>query len=193
MLDPISLTLLAGSTLTGVFGTLEKGRNAKRQANQEADSQLAQAQDLKDQASIQDQNANRIRASAVRITKNATETIQQTKLAQQAYRGEIRTAYSKAGVTSSGSATMTIEDQLIQDQIKLFNISDNAIFEADNAMFEASNLNKQANITKRQSQQAVKQAGYLRKAGKDAYRSSLFNAAGQIFGSAGQAYGASNA
>lgn len=192
MLDPVSLTLIAGSTLTNVFGQLEQGRNAKKQANQQADAQLAQAQDLKDQALIQEQNANRVRASAVRVAKNATETVKQTKQAQEAYRGEIRTAYAKSGVTSTGSASMTIEDQLIQDNMKLFNISDTANFDIENALFEATNLNKQATITRRQSQQAIVQAGYTRKAGKDAYRSSLFNAAGTIFGSAGQAYGASN-
>lgn len=184
--------MVAGSTITGVFGSLQQGIIAKKNARQEANNQLAIAQDLRDQALIQDQNSNTMRASAVRTAKNATETIKQTQNAQESYRGEIRTAYSKSGVTATGSANMTIEDQLIQDKMKLMNLSDNAIFDTNQILFEANQLNRQSDITRRQAGQAVKQSQYYIKAGKDAYKSSQLNALGQIFGSAGQAYGASN-
>lgn len=150
------------------------------------------AQDLRDQALIQDQNANNIRASAVRSAKNATETIQQTKKAQESYRGEMRSAYAKSGVTNTGSASMTIEDQLIQDKMKLMNLADNAVFDTNQMLFEANQLNKQSAITRRQAGQAVKQSKYTIQAGKDAYKSSIYNAVGQLFGGAGQIYGASN-
>lgn len=185
MAFPILAALAVGSTAVSVFGKVKEGKNAKKQANQVADSQIEEAKNIDEQASIQEQNANRIKASAARIASSTKDILKQTAKQQQARRGEIRTAYAKAGVTNTGSASLTVEQQLEEDQMKLFNMSDNAIFDIEQTLFEADQQMKQAGITRRQAEQTRKQAGYTRKAGKDAYKSSLLSGFGGILSGAG--------
>lgn len=185
MAFPILAALAVGTTAVNVFGKVKEGKNAKKQANQIADSQIEEAKNIDEQASIQEQNANRIKASATRIASSTKDVLKQTAKQQQAQRGEIRTAYAKAGVTNTGSASLTVEQQLEEDQMKLFNISDNAIFDIEQTLFEADQQMKQAGITRRQADQTRKQAGYTRKAGKQAYQSALWSAGGSILSGAG--------
>lgn len=181
----LPLVLAAAATAVNVFGKVKEGKNAKKQANQIADSQIEEAKNIDEQASIQEQNANRIKASATRIASSTKDVLKQTAKQQQAQRGEIRTAYAKAGVTNTGSASLTVEQQLEEDQMKLFNISDNAIFDIEQTLFEADQQMKQAGITRKQADQARTQAGYTRKAGKQAYQSALWSAGGSILSGAG--------
>lgn len=181
VLPLLAIAATAISAGNSIMGGVNARKNAKRQARIEE----MQADDAILQAEIQDDNADRIKISASRIAKNAIETLRQTALSQTAYRGEMRTAYAKAGVTNTGSASLTIDEQLMQDEMKLFYTADNARFETEQALFESQQMSKQANITRRQADQMRLQATYTKKAGKDAFISSLFNAGGSVLSSLG--------
>jgi hypothetical protein len=189
VLPLVGMALVAGSAAIGAFGKVQQGKNAKKQANQVADSQIEEAKNIDEQANIQEQNAERIKISATRIANNAKDTLQQTARALRANRGEMRKAYAKSGVTNTGSALLTVETQLEEDQMKLFNIGDNAMFDIEQTLFQAEQEKRQAGITRRQAQQTRTQAGYTRTAGKDAYKSSLWSAGGDLIGTAGNMMG----
>lgn len=61
------------------------------------------------------------------ISEAAQKTLEQTARQQTARRGAQRTAYAKAGVTMRGSAKLTLDEQIYQDELMLNEIADDAI------------------------------------------------------------------
>lgn len=61
------------------------------------------------------------------ISDTAQENLRDTALQQKSYRGAMRTAYAKAGVTQKGTPRLSLNEQIIQDELKLSVIEADAI------------------------------------------------------------------
>ena len=64
---------------------------------------------------------------STQIKDQAKATLKQTARQQEARRGAMRTAYAKAGVKRTGTAKLTLDEQIYQDELMLNEIANNAI------------------------------------------------------------------
>lgn len=64
---------------------------------------------------------------AGQIADTAKENLRDTARQQKTYRGSMRTAYAKAGVTQKGTPEMALDEQMLQDEMALSVIEMDAV------------------------------------------------------------------
>ena len=155
--DPITLSLLIGSTALRTIGSVQQGRAAQAQANFQA---AVQAQ----QATLQRQQADRERQLAA---------VEEAQLRRKQAR---ELASARVRLTAAGREASTGSALLLQDDIAAQN-EFNALLNRSMGLNRAYNLENQANLSSLN-------AARLRYQGSAARQSSLFEAGTSLLGGA---------
>ena len=159
MCDPISMLVLGGTALMGAYGTIQQGKAAQRQAND-------QAREISMGAGREQDAAN---AQADLIRKAARRQM-----------GEARAAFSVSGVAADEGTPVKIAEEIYRGgEFDALNTILGASRNSDSAARQAEQLNRQGKDARRASQ--IQAASSLLQAGASAATASGWRSQGPGF------------